>query len=151
MDDLLARVDMFKGIPMNGLTALADRGRSRKFPAGTEIMHQGDESDVMHVIIAGKVRVERSHPDLIEPITLAELGPGETVGEMGLLDAEPRSASAIAEADTETLELDAPTMAETIVNHPEVAQALLHILSKRVRSTNELIETAQRRQGRANA
>lgn len=44
---------------------------------------------VPHRIERGRVRVERAHPQLTEPILLAELGPGEVVGEMGVLDGAP--------------------------------------------------------------
>jgi CRP-like cAMP-binding protein len=71
-------------------------------------------------------------------LLLAQLGPGEIVGEMGVLDGAPRSATVIAIEDTEAVELGAPTVTETILQHPDVSLELLRMLSRRLRSTDEL-------------
>jgi CRP-like cAMP-binding protein len=138
--EVLGRATLFRGIPLNGLSHLAEQGREQTFPAGAILMQQGESSHNMYVIVSGKVSVERSHPALIDPIILAELGPGDVVGEMGLLDDEPRTATVIANEDTETVELGAGALSEAMVRYPEVAKSLLRMLSRRLRSTDELIE-----------
>ncbi len=145
----LSTVDIFKAVPLDGLFALAQKGTPRTFPSGEVLMRQGDPSDCMHVIMHGKVRVERSHPELVTPVVLAELGPGTTVGEMGVLDEAPRTAIFIAAEDTETIELHGDALAETLHHYPAVANALLHILSKRLRSTDELLSEVMRRRTQA--
>jgi len=55
---------------------------------------------------------------------------------MGLLDGEPRTATVVALEDTNALELAAGTLAEICGSSP---RSLLHILSARIRSTDELI------------
>ena len=109
-------------------------------------MRQGDVSDSLHIILQGRVRVARTHPQILRPVVLAELGPGEIVGEMGVLDQEPRSATVTALNAVETLELDAATLSQAIMDHPEAAAALLQVLSRRVRSTDELVEQLARRE-----
>ena len=100
----------------------------------------------MHIILQGSVRVERAHPQILRPVVLAELGPGSVVGEMGVLDQEPRSVTVTALTAVETLELDAPTLAQVLVDHPEAATALLRILSRRLRNTDELMQLMDRRE-----
>ena len=134
MHEMLSRHSGFNAIPLPGLQRLASRGHRRMFGAGSQLMHQGDVSDRMYLIVSGRVRVERSHPDLLEPLVLAELGPGEIVGEMGLLDASPRSATVSAMEETETLELNADAVREIIEQFPEVSGVLLRILTRRLRS-----------------
>lgn len=95
------------GIPLNRLLAFADRSSKKQFAAGAVLIRQGDISDCIHVIISGRVRVERSHPNETDPLLLAELGPGEVVGEIGIATGAPRSATVIAIEDTETVELRA--------------------------------------------
>ena len=107
-------------------------------------MRQGDVSQSLHIILQGSVRVERAHPQIIRPVVLAQLGPGDVVGEMGVLDREPRSATVTALTAVETLELDAPTLAQVILDHPEAAAALLRTLSRRLRNTSELMELMER-------
>ena len=146
MLDVLAEVSLFAALPPTGLTRLAQQGKTRHFPAGSRLMHQGDVSVSMYIIVEGRVRVERSHPALLGPVLLAELGPGEVVGEIGVLDGEPRTATVTAVKDTETLELDAATLELTILAYPEVGTALLRVLSRRLRSTDELVERQLHRQ-----
>ena len=137
---ILANVAILQALPVDGLVYLAQQGRWRAFGAGTQLMRQGDVSKSLHIILTGSVRVERTHPQILRPIVLAELGPGDVVGEMGVLDQEPRSATATALTEVRTLELDARTLAQMILDHPEAGEELLRVLSRRLRSTNELLE-----------
>jgi len=93
----------------------------------------------MYLIVKGAVRMERSHPHLKDPVVLAVLGRGEVVGEMGILDAEPRFATVTAEMDATAMQLSAGQLAEALVAHPTLATALLHIMSKRIRDTDQLL------------
>ncbi len=138
MEATLHHVRIFRQLPHEGLERLAERGHPRVFPNGDVLMRQGEKAEAMYVILSGRVRVERSHPDLLEPVLLAELGSGEVVGEMGLVDGEPRSATVTAIADTDTLELDASDLAYMVLRFPEVSMALLQTISRRLRSVDEL-------------
>lgn len=145
MLDALAQAEMFKGIPLDGLAQLARNGIKRTFARGIQLMRQGDFSDAMYVILTGRVRVERIIPQMPEPVLLAELGPGQVVGEMGLLDHEPRSATVTAIEPTEAVELDDLALAQTVLRYPEVGTALLRLLSERLHSTDELAMELLRR------
>jgi len=123
---------------------LAEQGQPRTVRAGSQLMQQGDVGDSMYVIVKGRVRVERDHPQLTEPLVLAELGPGEVVGEMGLLDGEPRSASVTAIEETETVELSGTALAQMMLRFPEVSTRLLRTLSRHLQSTDELIEKMEK-------
>lgn len=137
--NFLGGVPFFQNISLNGLSALAARGQKRVFSPNASLMGQGELGDTMYIIVSGRVSVKRTHPDLTEPLLLAELGPGEVIGEMRLLDGEPRSATVVALEETETMEMTARDLAETMVQYPEVAQTLLHILSRRLRTTDDLM------------
>ena len=141
----LARTPVFESLPFEGLSGLAKEGRKRLFVAGSQIVRQGDPSDCMHIIVRGLVRVERSHPEITDPIVLAELGAGETVAEMGVIDDEVRSATVTAIEDTETLEIPAAVLSRVLLQYPEVATNMLRMLSRRLRSTDEMVD-AQRTQ-----
>src|SRR5919197_1176965 len=81
----LGDVDAFQDFAPEGLERLAARGRVRRFQAGEPLVRQGEVSDAMYVIVHGQVRKERSHPALSEPSAVLDLGPGESVGELGVL------------------------------------------------------------------
>ncbi len=142
----LSQVEAFRLLSPEHLARLARLAQRRVFPSGSILMRQGDVSASMHVIVRGRVAVERSHPALSEPLRLAELGPGEVVGEMGVLDDEPRSATVIALEDTETLELSGSALAVTLLQSPEASMALLRMLSRRLRSTDELAVSLLRKE-----
>jgi CRP/FNR family transcriptional regulator, cyclic AMP receptor protein len=138
MLDLLAQVAVFQAVPLDTLVYLAQRGHRRAFSSGDRLMQQGDVSESLHIIVTGRVRVARLHPQILRPVVLAELGPGDVAGEMGVLDHEPRSAMVTALTMVETLELDASTLVQTILEYPEAGLTLLRVLSRRLRSTDEL-------------
>ncbi|TMC06025.1 MAG: cyclic nucleotide-binding domain-containing protein [Chloroflexi bacterium] len=144
MASSLAGVALFKELPEPGLEMLAERGRPKHFAAGAVIMRQGEASDALHVITRGRVRVERGQAGET-PLILAELGPGDVIGEMGLLDNARRSATVTALEDTETLEIHATVMAVVVMQYPQIATALLRTLSRRLRSADELADAIARR------
>ena len=107
-------------------------------------MRQGEVACSLHVIVSGRVRLERWHPALRVPMELDELGPGDVVGELGLLDGQPHSDTVTAIDDTETIELDTTAVAGTVLLFPEAAEVLLAAVSRRLRSPAELIERMAR-------
>jgi CRP-like cAMP-binding protein len=97
----------------------------------------------MYVIVRGRVRRERSHPSLSEPAEVLELGPGESVGELGVLDLTPWPETVTAIEETEALELSALLLAETMLLYPVPAVGLLSSLSRSVRTLADLEERVQ--------
>ena len=138
----LAQTTLFATVSAGGIEALTQRGVPRSFPAGSILMTQGELGDTMYVILRGTARVQRTHPALAEPVVLADLSAGQVVGEMGVLDDDPRSATVIAIDDVEAVELTAADLTQVMLQFPDVANTLLRILSKRLRNTNELVELA---------
>jgi CRP-like cAMP-binding protein len=143
MPTLLTEVEIFRPLPESALEALAMRGQRRRYASGEVLMRQGAPSDVMHVVLSGRVRVERDESGTGK-VLLAELGANEVVGEMGVLDHGPRSATVTAIEATETLELHATAIAVVLIQHPAVATTLLRTLSRRLRGADELVEQLAR-------
>lgn len=142
MLDVLRGVDLFAGMTPEGVTRLEHQGRYVSFPAGTQLLRQGDVGDFMFILVKGRVRVDRAIPTLLrQPLVLAYLGPGHVVGEMGILDSAPRTATVTAVEDTEALELGAETLSTTLSEFPSVAAAFLRLLSTRFRATVERYES----------
>jgi CRP-like cAMP-binding protein len=134
----LAEVDVFQDFTPEGLERLAARGRCRRFQLGESLLRQGDVSGVMYVIVRGSVRKERSHPVLSEPAEILELGPGESVGELGVLDLTPWPETVTAVEETDTIELSALMLAETMLLYPVPSVGLLSSLSRSVRTLEDL-------------
>jgi signal transduction histidine kinase len=134
---VLTHVDPLRG----GLVRLAMVGTKRSFRAGDVLMRQGDPSDALYIVLSGRVRVERAFPELAEPVLLAEVGPEEVLGEMGVLENAPRSATVRALEDTETIEVAAraPVLAQLLREAPEILAALLRVANRRLRRGEEVV------------
>ena len=140
----LLRVEAFSDFPRESLERLAAAGQRRCFAAGERIMRQGEEATSIYVVLRGQVRIQRSHPSLSTPLVLAEFGEGEVVGEMGILDGQPRSATVVAIGPVDALEIAAEELVATVHTVPGVAGAILKLVSRRLRSMDELVEQALR-------
>jgi CRP-like cAMP-binding protein len=148
MVDLLVQARAFRSLSADALERLAELGRQRGFAPGSVLPRQGDSGDCLHVPVAGQVRVERERRGDPAPVVLGVLGPGEVVGERGVLNDAPRSATVIAEAPSETLVLDLPALAAAIVEYPTIAAAPLRMLSRRLRDANNPADVEARRRRR---
>ena len=128
----------------SAMAHLVQRGKRRSFPKGRALMRQGEPGETMFMIQEGRVRVERSHVALSSPLVLAELGPGELVGEMAVLEPGPRSATVTAMEETEAVELSREDLNATMTFYPEVTASLLTLLIRRLHTTDELAERLMR-------
>ena len=140
----LDAVGLFRTASPEARRTLGERGRFRTFAAGEALMRQGEDADAMHVILSGRVRVDRTAVGEPAPIVLAELGANDVVGEIGVLDGGPRTATVTALEQTRTLELHRTLLAVVLIQYPEIAADLLRTLSRRLRSTNEIVDAFAR-------
>ncbi|MDE3077525.1 MAG: cyclic nucleotide-binding domain-containing protein [Chloroflexota bacterium] len=136
--EVLSQTEAFKQVAEEGLKALASRARRRLFLPDALIMKQDDASQALHVVVKGLVKVERKTADG-RVLHLADLGPGEVIGEMGVLDGSPRSATVISLSDVETIELSAPVMKAIFGEYPEALAVVMRIVTERLRNTDDLV------------
>ncbi len=106
----------------------------RRVPAGTVIFHSGEATDVDHMllVIDGDVTVESQASPTSEGLVVTVLGPGSLIGEMGLIDGSPRSATCIAATDLAVGQLSLESMMRLMEDQPGVAARLLLAISKRL-------------------
>lgn len=101
--------------------------RPRRVPEGEVLFSQGDPADAMYLVRSGVLRVWRDGE------RIETLGPGSVVGEMGLVDRAPRSATAIAGPDCWVTEVDERLFAR-LVTVPGFALELLRVVVRRLRT-----------------
>lgn len=128
---LLKSLEIFKDTPENVLADLAPLMKELQYEQGSEIFKEGETGDCMFIIETGNIRIHKGST------TLAVLKEKEVFGELSLLDAESRSASATAESDCNLYKIDQEPFYELIEERPEVARGFIKILSKRLRTMNE--------------
>ena len=109
----------------------------RQFLPGELIFAEGDESYEMYVVRSGRVRIYKNAAEHV--LTLAELGPGESFGEMAVLDHTERSASAEAIEKTELVVVAEDSFAAMLTERSDIAGRLLRKLSARLREANRQI------------
>lgn len=104
------------------------------FKAGTTFIKEGDSGDggFMALLIEGDVVVEQITVKRTEPITVRVLGPGALVGEMGLIDNEPRSASCTASTDVMCAILTRSAIEHMIAEVPATAAKVLLAVSSNI-------------------
>jgi CRP-like cAMP-binding protein len=118
----------------------------RFIPSGTMFIREGDTGDngFMALLIEGDVVVERITVDRNEPVTVSVLGPGSLIGEIGLVDHEPRSASCTSSTDVWCAILTRQGIEAMITRDPTVAARLLLGVSaniaERLRNTNRQLK-----------
>ncbi len=135
-------------IPLDVLLLFSSGTAKRQFPAGTVLMRQEGVGDCMHVIVSGRVRVEREEPDIKGPILLSELGPGDVVGEIGVVMGSGRTATVTAIEDTETVEFRArrrPSWKPLPVSR-EIAAPILDVAGHRLHLIRLVAEAVRRQQ-----
>lgn len=114
---------------------------------GEVLFREGDQGQLMFVIQTGAVRIAKTVKG--EEKTLAILGPGEFFGEMAILNAKPRTATAVIEERAQVLVLGARTFEQMVVSNTEIAVRLIKKLARRLDSANELIEVLMHRDPKA--
>jgi len=137
-EQLIRDLPLLARLPDEDLRALASRGRVRTYSGGSAIFREGEAGDSLHIVIEGGVRIAVLSPRG-EEATLALLGPGESCGELSLVDGRPRSASAIASQATKTLVVTRNDFLRWLSERPRAALALLETLSLRIRRTDEAL------------
>jgi CRP-like cAMP-binding protein len=115
--------------------ALAKRCSWRRLRDGELVIGLGAESREVLLVVAGRLRVVHHAPSGRE-IAYAHVGPGEHVGELGVLDGGPRSASVEAEGDCLLAVLPAAIFLELLERHPRVARRLMVHLAGVIRAVD---------------
>lgn len=112
---------------LDWLSNLKHTGQCKTYPAGEVIFREGDQGEVMYVILQGEVHVT------LENVPINFLKPGSLLGEMALVDNSPRSATATAATDCILLPLDQNQFKSFIPTHPEFSIEVMTIMAQRLR------------------
>ncbi len=132
----LKQIELFRQIPGEELARIARITREVSFAAGEPLMMEGDIGDAAYLIIEGTVRVQVSGKDI------ATLSKNQSVGEMAILDSEPRSATVISTENVRALKIEREDFYDILEERNEIAQGIIKVLTWRLRQQNERLNTA---------
>jgi CRP/FNR family cyclic AMP-dependent transcriptional regulator len=125
--DHLASVPLFRGMSSKELRDIAKATTELKIDEGAEFVTQGDVGREAFVLVEGKAEVIRNGK------AIAELGPGDCIGELALLDHGPRTASVVAATPLTALVLGPREFTGVLDQVPTLNHKLLGALASRVR------------------
>jgi len=108
---------------------LAKSSTRRVFAPGEAIVRKGQEGGSMFVIIKGSVKVQL--PDGAGVRTINQLGPNDFFGEMSLLTGEPRTATVVADEETDVMQIRKPAIKPLFEANPELMAAMSAIVEER--------------------
>ncbi|MCW5737656.1 MAG: patatin-like phospholipase family protein [Enhydrobacter sp.] len=143
----LQRAPLFADLDTHSMTAIERELTPLALPGGAPLFHQGDPSDAVYVVASGCLGVFRHDEDDVAeggPALIAEITPGNIVGEMALLSRSPHTRSVAALRDSEVWRLSREAFRALTGHHPEVLPALMRNVAMR----NAVGPSKRRRQPR---
>jgi len=130
---------VFRGVPQPALAGLAASAEIRSYNGGDVLVRQFERSSDLLILLEGAARIKSFTGD-----TVAEFGPGSMIGEVALIDDQPRSATVIAVGHTQAAVLSGQILRAFLDSDPEIARIVMTnlsmILCKRLRSMNDHLD-----------
>jgi len=135
----IGKVPLFKQLEYAELISLLFFVETKSVLQEDNLFHKNDQPDGMYILMSGVLKI------YLPPTTmggkhkdLAELSPGQYVGEFGLIDGEPRSASVTALKDSQVLFLPTTAFVKAIDEYPKIAKSVVDALCDLVISLPKL-------------
>ncbi|MGB9374711.1 MAG: cyclic nucleotide-binding domain-containing protein [Jiangellales bacterium] len=135
----LRGVDLLREMDDDVLSVLAERVTVADYEPGAVVVAEGDEASGLFLILRGTALVERG------AVPLAVVGVGEHIGEIALLDGQPRVATVRAQDDLRTGFLTSSDFLDVLEGSPSVALELLLAMTARFRMLEERLSEAEAR------
>lgn len=136
---LLAEVSIFSSLSETELESLLRVTSTKRLAKGEILFRKGEPGRQLYGVVQGHLRIFAIGPDGKEMVFhIAD--PGDVIGEIALLDSNPRSANVVALEEVELLTLDRRDFLPFLERHPQVAIRLAELLAARVRRLSELAE-----------
>lgn len=122
---------LFAACSKKELALIAKLTDTTQLPAGHELTTQDQSSREAFVIVSGSATVKRNNRKV------AEVGPGTVIGELGLLDRGPRTATVITNEPVEVLVIAPREFASLLDEVPAIASKLLKSLAGTIRDLDK--------------
>jgi len=139
--DLVGHSTFFAEFAREDIEVLAQYMRVYRAQAGQAIIREGDEGDFMLLVISGSVDIFKSNAEQEQQL-MTSVGPGMTLGEMSMIDGEPRFATCIVTDTTVFAVLTRDAMAKIILERPSLGTKILIVLVTML--THRLRQTSAR-------
>jgi CRP-like cAMP-binding protein len=138
MIEWLKKVSLFDNLNDEQLENIVRITQRRTFAPGTVLFQEKDLGQTFYVVLAGSIKLYTRSASGEEKV-LSVVNPGESFGELSLLDGRPRSASAQTLEATTVLELSSQAFMNLLQAHFDITRGILTELCRRLRQTNEQV------------
>jgi CRP-like cAMP-binding protein len=128
--DHMRKVPLFRGMPNSALETVADRASETTFVDRETVTREGDPGETFYIVIEGRLNVSQ-HGTFIR-----ELGPGDFLGEISLVDGRPRTATVTAVGPVQALVIRRADFLEMVEWDSAVRLGILTALTERIRKTD---------------
>lgn len=141
MDDLelLARTELFRGVPAAELEKLRTGLRRRRYPRDEHLFREGDPGASLFVVVSGQVKISKV-PEQGGEVVFAIVGPGEMFGELTVFEPEgERSADAQALDDVECLTIGRAVILDFFTARPHLLLRVIQLLGANIRRKDQAL------------
>ena len=140
--DVLARCPLFAVLGADGLAAVAAQAHPVELARHEALFDEGDEGDAVYVVVSGRVAIVKRVGDGARESLVALMEEGDVFGEMCLFDGGGRSGQARALGACRLLQVPYPVLRRALEANPEALWAVLALLARRIRATDESLADA---------
>ncbi len=126
LEQQLASVPLLAGLNEKVRRRLAEIGKRRTYAADETIVREGSTGTALYIVLRGRARVER------EGTAIGQLSAGDFFGELALIEEHPRSATVVANEETDCLLFPAWEFTALLEEHPEIAVPIMRELIGRL-------------------
>ncbi len=128
--DHMRKVPLFEGMSASDLETVADRASETSFDDGETLTREGEPGDTFYIVTDGRLDVSQ------RGTVVAQLGPGDFLGEISLVDGRPRTATVTAVGPVQALVIRRADFLEMIEWDSAVRLGILIALTDRIRKTH---------------
>jgi len=136
---IIKQIPIFKTLSDSDLNDLAGSLRLKPLKQGQTLFWKGDEGTALYIVKKGTIKIVLPSTEGGE-IIVTMFSEGDFLGEMALLDGEPRSADAVAIEPSEVFILSRANFLSFLQSNVNAIKAILSLLSKRLRRTDDMLE-----------
>lgn len=150
--EIIGHIKLLEDFGEEDIARLAHYMVCFRVPAGVEIIQEGEPGDFLLLVIEGTIEIVKKGANGL-PARVGLAGPGKTLGEMSVIDGEPRFASCITEQDCLLAVLDRENLSRILADEPrmgvKILMELLMLLNQRLRTvSNDLMKCMADKQKR---
>lgn len=128
--DILARGELFRGVPAEVMRELHAASFRRKFPAGETVFQQEDAVTTFYVVVVGRLRVTQTTLDG-QQVIIRYLGPGDVVGYAALTGAPVHPGAVTAVDDCHLIGMPAAMLREVMSRNSQIAMNAVTLMGER--------------------